>query len=59
MGALRAEARTDREAFWREMDAQRAAARTDREAFEKRVTELTQGQSKLTGVVEELRTAGR
>ena len=50
--ANRAEARADR-------DAIRAEARADREAFERHITRLTQGQSRLTGIVEQMRTAGR
>ena len=50
--AIRAEARADREAI-------RAEARADREAFEKHITRLTQGQSRLTGIVEQMRTARR
>ena len=50
--AIRAEARADREAI-------RAEARADREAFEKHITRLTQEQSKLSGIVEQMRTAGR
>ena len=50
--ALRDEARADREAI-------RAEARADREAFEKHITRLTQGQSRLTGIVEQMRTARR
>ena len=37
----------------------RAEARADREAFEKHITRLTQGQSQLTGIVEQMRTAQR
>ena len=48
--AIRAEARADREAL-------RAEARADREAFEKHITRLTQEQSRLTGMVEQMRTA--
>ena len=35
----------------------RAEARADREAFEKHITRLTQEQSHLTGIVEQMRTA--
>ena len=55
--AVRAEARADREAFRSEMQALRAEARADREAFEKHITRLTQEQSRLTGIVEQMRTA--
>ena len=58
---IRAEARADREAIRTEAradrDAFRAEARTDREAFEKHIIRLTQEQSRLTGVVEQIRTA--
>ena len=50
--AVRTEFRADREAL-------RAEARADREAFEKHITRLTQEQSKLTGIVEQMRTASR
>ena len=50
--AIRAEAQAAR-------DAIRAEARADREAFEQHITRLTQGQSRLTGIVEQMRTAGR
>ena len=50
--AIRAEIRTDREAI-------RAEARADREAFEKHITRLTQEQSRVAGIVEQMRTAGR
>ena len=50
--ALRAEGRADREAL-------RAEARADREAFEKHITRLTREQSRLTGIVEQMRTANR
>ena len=33
--------------------------RADREAFEKHITRLTQGQDRLTGIVEPMRTASR
>ena len=42
-----------------EMQALRAEARADREAFEKHITRLTQEQSQLTGIVEQMRTARR
>ena len=61
--AIRAEARAEREAIRAEAqaarDAIRAEARADREAFEQHITRLTQGQSRLTGIVEQMRTAGR
>ena len=68
--AIRAEARADRADAQaaREViraDAQaareviRAENRADREAFEKHITRLTQEQSRLTGIVEQMRTAGR
>ena len=47
---LRAEAHAARETI-------RAEARADREAFEKHITRLTQEQSRLTGMVEQMRTA--
>ena len=57
----RAEARADREALRAEAHAEREAlraeARADREAFEKHITRLTQEQSRLTGMVEQMRTA--
>ena len=70
MQAMRAEARADREALRAEARADRAAfqaeirrlddqARADREAFEKHVTRLIQEQSRLTGIVEQMRTASR
>ena len=61
---IRAEARADREAFRSEMQAARAEARADREAaaadreaFEQHIIRLTQEQSRLTGIVEQMRTA--
>ena len=56
---VRAEARADREAWQTEAQSLRAEARADREAFEKHITRLTQEQSRLTGVVEQMRTAQR
>ena len=50
--SLRAEARADREAL-------HAEARADREAFEKHITRLTREQGRLTGIVEQMRTARR
>ena len=55
--ALRAEARADRAEARADRDALRIEARADRDAFEKHVTRLTQGQSRLTGMVEQMRTA--
>ena len=49
---IRADAQAAREAI-------RAENRADREAFEKHITRLTQEQSRLTGIVEQMRTAGR
>ena len=64
MQAMRAEARADREAWQAESvrlraedRADRDEARADREAFEKHITRLTQEQSRLTGMVEQMRTA--
>ena len=74
MQAMRAEARADREAIRAESQAAREAIRTesqaareafrtenraDREAFEKHITRLTQEQSRVAGIVEQMRTAGR
>ena len=63
---LRDEARADRAALqadraaWQAESARlRDEARADREAFEKHITRLTQGQSQLTGIVEQMRTAQR
>ena len=58
-GDIRAEARADREAWQAESARLRDEARADREAFEKHITRLTQGQSQLTGIVEQMRTAQR
>ena len=61
--AIQAEARAEREAIRAEARAEREAiraeARADREAFEQHITRLTQGQSRLTGIVDQMRTAGR
>ena len=61
--ANRAEARADRETLRVEARADRteaqAAREADREAFEQHIIRLTQGQSRLTGIVEQMRTAGR
>ena len=56
---IRAEGRADRAEAQAARDAIRAEARADREAFEQHITRLTQGQSRLTGIVEQMRTAGR
>ena len=57
MQAMRAEARADRAESQAAREAIRAEARADREAFEKHITRLTQEQSRLTGMVEQMRTA--
>ena len=57
--ANRAEARTDRETLRAEARADRTEAQAAREAFEQHIIRLTQGQSRLTGIVEQMRTAGR
>ena len=61
--AIRAEARADREAIRIEgragREALRAEGRADREAFEKHITRLTREQSRLAGIVEQMRTADR
>ena len=49
---LRAEMRADRAEA-------RAEARADREAFSRQILRLTQEQSKLSGIVEQMRTASR
>ena len=56
---IRAEGRADRAEAQAARDAIRAEARADREAFEQHITRLTQGQGRLTGIVEQMRTAGR
>ena len=56
---IRADGRADRAEAQAARDAIRAEARADREAFEQHITRLTQGQSRLTGIVEQMRTAGR
>ena len=56
---IRDEARADRAAWQAEAQSLRDEARADREAFEKHITRLTQGQSQLTGIVEQMRTARR
>ena len=55
--AVRTEARADREAWQAEAQSLRAEARAEREAFEKHIIRLTQEQSRLTGMVEQMRTA--
>ena len=61
MQAMRADARADRAENQAAREAMRAdaraEARADREAFEKHITRLTQEQSRLTGMVEQMRTA--
>ena len=57
--AIRAEARADRADAQAARKVIRAENRADREAFEKHITRLTQEQSRLTGIVEQMRTAGR
>ena len=57
--ALRTEARADRAENQAAREAIRAENRADREAFEKHITRLTQEQSRLTGIVDQMRTAGR
>ena len=57
MQAMRADARADRAENQAAREAIRAEARADREAFEKHITRLTQEQSRLTGMVEQMRTA--
>ena len=57
--AIRAEARADRAEAQADREAVRAEARADREAFEKQILRLTQEQSRLTGVVEQMHTASR
>ena len=56
---MRAEARADRAEARANREAIRAEARADREAFEKQILRLTQEQSRLTGAVEQMRTASR
>ena len=69
-GDFRTEARADREAFRNEMqalgakahaarEAVRSESQADHKAFEKYITRLIQEQSRLTGIVEEMRTASR
>jgi len=57
--ADRAALQADRAAWQAENARLRDEARADREAFEKHITRLTQGQSQLTGIVEQMRTAQR
>ena len=56
---IRAEARADRAAWQAESARLRAEARADREAFEKHIIRLTQEQSQLSGIVEQMSTASR
>ena len=56
---IRAEARADRAEHQAAREAIRAENRADREAFEKHITRLTQEQSRVAGIVEQMRTAGR
>ncbi len=56
---MRAEVLADRTAWQEEIRVLRAEARTDRETFEKHITRLTPEQSRLTGIVEQMRTASR
>ena len=56
---VRAEIRTVRAEGHADREAIRAEARADREAFEKHITRLTREQSRLTGIVEQMRTANR
>ena len=53
------EARADREMFRSEMQTLRDETRSEREAFEKHITRPTQEQSRLTGIVEQIRTRPR
>ena len=57
--AIRAEARADRAEAQADREAIRVEARADREAFEKQILRLTQEQSRLTGIVEQMHTASR
>ena len=57
--ALRSEASADRTAWQEEIRSLRAESRADRETFEKHITRLTREQSRLTGIVEQMRTANR
>ena len=57
--ALRSEASADRTAWQEEIRIRRAESRADRETFEKHISRLTQEQSRLTGIVEQMRTASR
>ena len=56
---LRDESRADRTAWQEEIRILRAESHADRETFEKHITRLTQEQSRLTGIVEQMRTASR
>ena len=57
--AWQAEAQSLRAAWQAEAQSLRDEARADREAFEKHILRLTQQQSQLTGVVDQMRTARR
>ena len=57
--ANRAEARAAREAYRAEAQAAREVIRADREAFGKQILRLSQEQSRLTGIVDQIRTAER
>lgn len=57
--ALRAEARANREAFQEEFRVLRAETRADRESFEKHIGRVSREQGRLTGIVEQMRTASR
>ena len=52
-----AEARADRAVFQEEIRRLGDRARSDRESFEKHITRLTREQSRLTGIVEQMRIA--
>ena len=56
---IQSEARADRAAWQEEIRILRVESRADRETFEKHITRLTQEQSRLTGIVEQMRTASR
>ena len=56
---LRDEARADRTAWKEDIQILRDESRADRETFERHITRLTQEQSQLTGIVDQMRTASR
>ena len=56
---IQSEARADRTVWQEEIRSLRAESRADRETFEKHITRLTREQSRLTGIVEQMRTANR